>query len=115
MIVVLLPQRFQTISSASPLNAGIRLLPYTFGSALGALLANLISSTRKVAVAYILLCGALLQLLGLVLLLTLPTTREFPAKGFGFEALAGMGVGVSFGILVLATPFVANPKDLGEC
>lgn len=114
VVVVLLPERFQIISSASPLNAGIRLLPYTFGAALGAVFANLISSTRKIAVVYILLSGALLQLVGLVLLSTLPTTGKFPSRGFGFETLAGTGVGVSFGILVLATPFVANPKDLGR-
>lgn len=110
-----LPQRLQTVSSASPLNAGIRLLPYTFGAALGAVLANVVGSKRRLAVVYILSFGALLQLTGLVLLSTLPTTRDFPARGYGFETLAGFGVGVTFGILVLVTPFVANPEDLGEC
>ena len=114
-VVVFLPQRLQNVSGVSPLDAGIRLLPYTFGAAIGAVLANVIGSKRRFAVIYILLFGAILQLLGLVLLSTLPATREFPVKGYGFEAVAGMGMGVTFGILVLATPFVANPRDLGEC
>lgn len=111
---MLLPQRLQTISGASPLAAGIRLLPYTFGAALGAVLANIMGSKRRIAVIYILFFGALLQLLGLVLLSTLPITGELPAKAYGFETLAGVGVGVTFGILVLATPYVASPRDLGE-
>ena len=113
-IIVLLPQRLQTISGASPLAAGIRLLPYTFGAAFGAVLANVFGSKRRIAVIYILFLGALLQLLGLVLLSTLPITRELPRKAYGFETLAGVGVGVTFGILVLATPYVASPRDLGE-
>lgn len=111
---MLLPQRLQTISGTSPLAAGIRLLPYTFGAALGAVFANIMGSKRRIAVIYILFLGALLQLLGLVLLSTLPTTRELPAKAYGFETLAGVGVGVTFGILVLATPYVASPRDLGK-
>ncbi|MCJ1467259.1 hypothetical protein MMC07_005883 [Pseudocyphellaria aurata] len=111
-VVVSLPQRSQAVSGASPLNAGIRLLPYTFGAALGAVFGNIIGSKRRVAVVHILFLGALLQLLGLVLLSTLPTTKEFPARGYGFETIAGFGVGVTFGILLLATPFVANPRDL---
>lgn len=113
-VVVSLPQRSQAVSGASPLNAGIRLLPYTFGAALGAVFGNIIGSKRRVAVVHILFLGALFQLLGLVLLSTLPTTKEFPARGYGFETIAGVGVGVTFGILLLATPFVANPRDLGK-
>ncbi len=111
---MLLPQRLQTISGASPLAAGIRLLPYTFGAALGAVLANIMGSKRRIAVIYIMFLGALFQLLGLVLLSTLPNTRELPAKAYGFETLAGVGVGVTFGILVLATPYIASSRDLGE-
>lgn len=109
-----LPQRSQAVSGTSPLNAGVRLLPYTFGAALGGVLANILGSKRRVAVIHILFLGAVLQLLGLVLLSTLPITREFPAKGYGFETIAGVGVGVTFAILILATPFVANPRDLGK-
>ena len=94
--------------------AGIRLLPYTFGGALGAVFANIIGAKRRFAVIYILFLGAVLQLVGLVLLSTLPTVREFPAKGYAFETIAGLGIGVTFGILMLATPFVANPRDLGK-
>lgn len=62
---------------------------------------------------YLLLVGALCQVLGLGLLSTLSTSADFPAAGYGYEVLAGVGVGITFGILVLATPFVAEPRDLG--
>lgn len=109
-----LPQRSQAISGVSPLNAGICLLPYTFGAALGAVFGNIAGSKRRVAVVNLLLLGAILQLLGLALLSTLPVTKGFPTKGYGFETIAGFGVGVTFGIMILATPFMANPRDLGK-
>lgn len=113
-IIVLLPQRLQTISGVSPLAAGIRLLPYTFGAALGAVFATIIGSKRRIAVMYILFFGALLQLLGLLLLSNFPITRDLPGKAYAFETLAGVGVGVTFGILILATPYVASTRDPGE-
>lgn len=109
-----LPQRSQAVSGTSPLVAGIRLLPYTFGAALGAVFSNILGAKRRVAVIYIMFSAALLQLVGLVLLSTLPTARDFPAKGYAFETVAGFGMGITFGILMLATPFVANPRDLGK-
>ncbi|KAF2190024.1 major facilitator superfamily transporter [Zopfia rhizophila CBS 207.26] len=114
VVVVFLPQRFQTVSGTSPLTAGIRLLPYTFGAAIGAALAMVASSKRRVAVVYILLVGATLQVIGITLLSTLPNTQEFPAKAYGFETIAGVGMGVSFGMLVLATGFVMQGPDLAS-
>ncbi len=112
--VITIPQRLQAISGATPLEAGIRLLPYTVGVALGAVAANVAGSKRRLAVVYILLFGALLQVLGLAFLCTFPTTSAFPSKGYGFEVLAGFGLGVTFGCLVLTTPFVVDQTDLGK-
>ncbi|KAF2811143.1 putative efflux pump antibiotic resistance protein [Mytilinidion resinicola] len=112
VVVIFLPQRLQVISGESALKAGIHLLPYTFGAAFGAALANVLGSKRRLAMAYVLLIGAVLQTIGLALLTTLPTTSEFPNSGYGYAAIAGAGMGMSFGILVLATPFMANQENL---
>lgn len=114
-VVVTLPQRFQAVFGTTALGAGIRLLPYMLSTSLGALAANIIGAKGRVPPIYLLFFGALLQVLGLALLSTLPTAGVFPAEGYGYETLAGAGVGVTFGILILATPFVAEARDLGEC
>ncbi|KAF2180760.1 putative efflux pump antibiotic resistance protein [Zopfia rhizophila CBS 207.26] len=111
-LVIYIPQRIQTVSGMSPLAAGIRLLPYSFGVAFGAVLASVASSKRRVAVTNILLFGASLQVIGIALLSTQSGTSHIPKKVYGFEALAGIGMGASFGVLVFATPFVVEPKDL---
>ncbi|KAF2728284.1 putative efflux pump antibiotic resistance protein [Polyplosphaeria fusca] len=112
VVVVFLPQRLQIVSGQTPLDAGIHLLPYTFGAAFGAALANALGSKRRLAIAHVLLIGAALQVLGLALLSTLPITNVFPSKGYGFATLAGIGMGLSFGMLVLATPFMVDQQDL---
>lgn len=113
VIIVFVPQRLQTICGVSALGAGERLLPYTFSAAFGAVIAMVLGSKRRVAVVHILILGALLQTLGFALLTTLPATSEWPDRAYGFLVIAGIGLGISFGICILATPFVVAPKHIG--
>ncbi|KAF2464006.1 putative efflux pump antibiotic resistance protein [Lindgomyces ingoldianus] len=112
VLVVFVPQRLQTVSGFSALGAGERLLPYTFSAALGAALAMIMGSKRRLAVVYIFIIGASLQTTGTALLTTLPSTSEWPVRAYGFLVIAGVGLGVSFGISILATPFVVAPKNI---
>ncbi|MCJ1380726.1 hypothetical protein MMC17_003834 [Xylographa soralifera] len=112
VVVVTLPQRFQVVSGTTAFGAGLRLLPYSFSASFGAFVANIAGAKGKIAPIDVLFVGALFQVLGLALLSTLTTSASFPAAGYGYEVLAGMGIGLTFGILVLATPFIAEPRDL---
>ncbi|KAF2798817.1 MFS general substrate transporter [Melanomma pulvis-pyrius CBS 109.77] len=112
VIIVFVPQRLQTVCGVSALGAGERLLPYTFSAAFGALLAMIMGSKRRVAVVHILILGSLLQTVGLALLTTLPATTEWPDRAYGFLVIAGVGLGISFGIGILATPFVVAPQNI---
>ncbi|KAF2649509.1 putative efflux pump antibiotic resistance protein [Lophiostoma macrostomum CBS 122681] len=112
VIVVFIPQRLQTVSGTSPLGAGERLLPYTFAAAFGSVLAMIMGSKRRLPVVAILVIGASFQMIGLGLMTTMPTTPDWPDKGYGFLVLAGVGLGISFGIGILATPFVVKPKNI---
>jgi MFS family permease len=114
VLVVFVPQRLQIVSGVSPLGAGERLLPYTFSAAFGAVLAMIMGSKKRLAVVHILIIGAVLQTVGLALLSTLPTTREWPDRAYGFLVIAGVGLGICFGIGILATPFVVAPKNIGK-
>lgn len=114
MVVVMLPQRFQIVNGASALSAGIPLLAFSSTSAISAGLSSIVAKRARVPFIYSLAFGALLHAAGLCLLSTLPKTADFSWGGYVYEGLAGAGVGTTFGILVLATPFVVEPRDLGE-
>jgi hypothetical protein len=43
----------------------------------------------------------------------LPETSLYPHEGYGYEAIAGAGVGMTIGILTLAIPFIVETKDFG--
>ena len=115
VVVVDLPPRFQAVDETTPLQPGIRLLPYTFVSPLCSIGANVAASKSKMPLAYLLFLGASLQLVGLALLSTISDSTAFPASGYGYEAIAGAGIGITFSILVLGTPFAVEPRDLGTC
>ena len=114
MVIVSLPQRFQAVNDASALGAGIRLIPYSLVAALGSAVANILCSKKQIPPIYFLLLGGILHVIGLACLSTLPTNGEYPAAGYGYEVLAGAGVGITFGILILTTPFVVDARDLGK-
>ena len=111
--VVFIPERLQTVTGTPPLQAGIRLIPYTFGTTIGAII-SMVLGKRKVAVVYIMLVGAVLQTIGQTLLSTLPTTTEWPRSAYGYEVLAGVGMGWNYAILQLTTGIIMQGPDLGK-
>jgi hypothetical protein len=112
-LIVNLPQRFQALDDKSPLEAGLQILPYTVVSPVCSVVSNVVASKTKIPLVYLLLAGAVCHLVGVSLLSTLDDI-DFPAAGLGYEAIAGAGVGITFSILVLGTPFVVNPRDIGK-
>ncbi|OKL63826.1 hypothetical protein UA08_01090 [Talaromyces atroroseus] len=112
MVVVMLPQRFQIVNGTSALSSGVRLLAYSATSAISAGLSGIISKKARVPFVYSLAFGAILHTAGVALVSTLPETKDFPWGGYVYEGIAGAGVGTTFGILVLATPFVVEPRDI---
>lgn len=111
MLVIALPQRFQTVNSMTALDAGVRLLPYAMLAPVGSLVSNIIFMRRPVPIP-LLTAGACFQVLGLALLAADPVRESIPAKLYGFEILAGFGVGITFGTLVVITPSSVEPRDL---
>ncbi|KAF2871119.1 major facilitator superfamily domain-containing protein [Massariosphaeria phaeospora] len=107
-------KRLQLVSGVSALGAGERLLPYTFTAALGAALAMIMGSKRRVAIYQILFIGVILQTVGIALLTTLPTTNEWPDRAYGFLVIAGVGLGILLGIGILATPFIVAPRNIAD-
>jgi hypothetical protein len=111
MLVISLPQRFQTVNSMSALDAGVRLLPYAMLAPIGSLVSNIIFMRRPVPLL-LLVAGAGFQIVGLALLVSDPVREYIPAKLYGYEILAGFGVGITFGTLVTITPASVEARDL---
>ncbi|KAJ6096144.1 MFS general substrate transporter [Penicillium sp. IBT 16267x] len=111
MLVISLPQRFQTVNELSALDAGVRLLPYALLAPIGSLISNMIFMRRPKPLL-LLLVGACFQVVGLALLCSEPVSTMISAKIYGYQILAGFGVGITFGTLVTITPSSVDPRDL---
>ena len=77
-------------------------------------MANAVAGMSKIPPIIFLFVGSVLQVLGLALMLTTTTSGNVPPSQYGYEAIMAFGVGVTFSILVLATPHAVESKDLGE-
>lgn len=82
-------------------------------SALGAGLGGAISSRRNVS-WYILVLALALQLIGLGLMSTLPASGPVAARQYGYQAILGLGFGLSLSSLVILARVEVGPSDLGE-
>ena len=57
--------------------------------------------------------GSAIQLVGFVLLSRAPESAELPSSFYGFEAIAGFGLGITYATVTILAPFVAEKRDLG--
>ena len=111
--VIQIPQRFQVVNDVSPLQAGIRLLPFAFSSPFASGVSATIASKFKVPPIYILFIGAIFQSVGFGLLSSVSTSGRFSHVQYLFEVIAGLGVGTNIGTLILMTPYAVSKKDQG--
>lgn len=114
-VIIELPQKFQAVNNVSPLSAGIRLLPFSIPCAIASALTGVFTSSLKVPPIFVIMVGGILQTIGLALSYSLVTGLNLPASQYGFEALAGFGVGLSLTTLLGFTPFVVDKRDRGMC
>lgn len=109
--VIQIPQRFQSVNGLSPLSAGIRLLPFAIASPIGSVLAPTICKKAKVPPIYLCLVGSALQVIGCALLSTIPNHASIFHGQYGYQVIAGIGVGISLACLVVMAPFTVEERD----
>lgn len=114
VLIVNIPQRMQSVNGLSAVQAGVRLLPFSVVAPAASIATSVLAGKRRVPFICFLLIGGSLQLIGAGLLISLPPSSHFHAAQYGYEAIAGAGMGVSFGILFLGVPFAVDKRDLGE-
>ncbi|KAI2783795.1 putative multidrug resistance protein fnx1 [Daldinia loculata] len=110
--IIQLPIRYQTSVGASPLQAGVRLLPFVLCGPLGVIITASISKKRRVPPLYSALAASILQMLGLIFISRGPADNPDWTPLYGLEVLTGLGMGMSIGIVTLLTPYVAENRDL---
>ncbi|KAJ5383849.1 Major facilitator superfamily domain general substrate transporter [Penicillium concentricum] len=115
VVLVYVPQQAQLLLDKSPLDAGIYLIGYSAIAAIAAAIVNIASSRGRIPFIYTLLVGCTVHTVGIGLLSTIATSRGFHATDIGYLVIAGTGMGLTMGILVLSTPYIVEDRDLGMC
>ncbi|KAI0025052.1 major facilitator superfamily domain-containing protein [Xylariomycetidae sp. FL0641] len=108
-----LPQRFQLVNGLSGLDAGVRLMPFTFASPVGTGLAAGIAGKFKVPPIWIIIAGSALQVVGFSLLGTLPDSLDLLPRIYGYEIIAGFGCGMNLALLFVIIPGIVDVRDQG--
>jgi len=108
-----IPQRFQFVDNISPLQAGIRFIPFTLAAPVGSVVGPLIAKVAKVPPIYLVIFASITQVVGFALLSSLPASDSISKAQYGYEFLAGFGCGINITLLILMTPFSVKARDKG--
>ncbi|CAD6444310.1 497df385-445e-4097-bfd8-b7a1fd65287b [Sclerotinia trifoliorum] len=111
-LVIEIPQRIQSISNTSTLIAGVRVLPYTMSIAVGSAITGGLTAKGRIPPLYVLIAATSLQTLGTGLLYSIPVAPHIPASFYGYQVLAGMGVGLGLTTLLNIAPFIVEKQLL---
>lgn len=74
----------------------------------------IIAGKFKVPPIYLVIFASILQVIGFVLLSTVPASAKLVPAQYGYEVIAGFGCGINVSTLILMTPFSVQKRDNGE-
>ncbi|RYO85439.1 hypothetical protein DL764_009175 [Monosporascus ibericus] len=109
--IVQIPQRFMLVNSLSAIDAGVRLLPFAAVVASTSVLTAIIASKAKIPAINVLIFGACIEVAGVAGLSRASTQPTIESSQYGFQILAGAGVGIYNIILILLTPYVLSQME----
>lgn len=114
-VVIVIPQRFQVVNDLSAFSAGWRLLALMLCSPFGSAMSGFLVSKVKIPPFHIFLVAAILQIIGLALMSTLPTLEpRAPSAQYGYQVILGLGIGLTLSSLLTAAPTVIEERDTGK-
>lgn len=111
--IVQIPQRFMLVNGLSAIEAGVRLLPFAAVVAFTSVIVAVVISKAGIPAVNALIVGSLVQIAGVVGLSKSSTQPGIQASQYGFQILAGVGVGIYNIVLILLTPHVVDMRQLG--
>ncbi|RDA91221.1 hypothetical protein CP533_3409 [Ophiocordyceps camponoti-saundersi (nom. inval.)] len=101
-LCIIIPERFQIVDGEKALLAGVHILPLLGACAAGSFLGGALSSKRN-NTSYTLVGASCLQLVGVGLMTTMNGTQLSAAAQYGYQAIFGLGVGLSFSAATIMT------------
>ncbi|KAH3986698.1 hypothetical protein HBH51_015450 [Parastagonospora nodorum] len=107
-----IPQRFVTVNDVSPLSAALRLLAFGAMIPVGSALAGALMGKPRIPPCGVVLAGAVLEIIGVVLLSRISTSPQIDSTQYGFQVLAGLGTGMVNAALIILVPYIMETKDL---
>ncbi|KAM0356110.1 hypothetical protein ACHAPU_000504 [Fusarium lateritium] len=107
---IIIPERFQIVSREEVLMAGVHILPMLGACAIGSFLGGAISSRRN-NTSLTLLGASCLQLLGVGLMSMLTEPDSHTKSQYAFQAIFGLGVGLSFSAATIMTSILAAERS----
>lgn len=109
-IIITLPERFQIVNGDSSLEAGVHLLPMLGATAVGSIIGGAFSK-KKNNTSRTLVAAACFQIIGLGSLTTFDAPSSPMAPQFGYQAIFGLGVGLTFSSATILTKIQAAGRD----
>jgi hypothetical protein len=95
----------------SPLQAALRVFPFGLTSPFAGTLAAGICKKRQIPPVYFCLAGTVLQIVGMSLMATAPTSTHVFGGFYGYQVVAGFGVGLNLILLTLMIPLAVEDQD----
>ncbi|KAI4159145.1 MAG: hypothetical protein LQ342_006849 [Letrouitia transgressa] len=112
-VIINLPQKFQAVNGSSPTKAGLSLLALLLCSPLASALAGFFVTKLRIAPFYLVIGGAALQLIGVGLTSSLPSSQNgIPHAQYGYEVIMGFGFGFGLATLLTMVPLVVKKEDM---
>lgn len=109
-ILYILPIYFQSVKGASAGNSGVRNLPFVVGASICTVLSGILITVNGHYVP-LMVVGSAIATVGVGMLYTLGVDSS-SAKWIGYQALTGMGMGLSFQCAVIANQALVKLSDL---
>jgi MFS family permease len=109
-LTIVIPERFQIVNGENALMASLHILPLLGACATGSFFGGAISSKRN-NTSITLMLASCLQLLGVGLMMLITSEKTGAAEQYAFQAIFGVGVGLSFSAATIMTNIMASASN----
>jgi dipeptide/tripeptide permease len=81
---------------------------------IGSMIGGALMGKPRVSPCAVVLAGAILEIIGVVLLSRVSTSPQIDGAQYGYQVLAGLGTGMINSGLIILVPYTMEKRDLGK-